>query len=47
MGLDQDAVVVRRTPTALVTAAVFQEIDRTVHLVCPTISGDSPPGLVD
>jgi hypothetical protein len=47
MRLHQDPVVIRRAPAAPEAFPVFQEIDRTVHLVRPTISGDSPHPFVD
>jgi hypothetical protein len=47
MRLHQDPVVVSRTPAAPETPAVFQEINRTVHLVGPTIGGNAPQPFVD
>jgi hypothetical protein len=47
MRVHQDPVVVRRTPTAPETLPVFQEINRTVHLVRPTIGGNAPHPFVD
>src|ERR1035437_1902402 len=47
MRLHQNPVFVRRAPPATVAAAVFREIDWTVHLVRPTIGGNSPLALVD
>src|ERR1017187_5017300 len=47
MRLHEDLARVRRTPTTAVTFTMFQEIDRAVHFVGPTIDGDPPPGFVD
>jgi hypothetical protein len=47
MRLHQDPVFIGRTPAASVTIPMFQEINRTVHLVRPTVGGDPLPGFVD
>src|SRR5664279_6282421 len=47
MRLHQDPVFVGRAPAAAVAAPMFQEINRTIHLVGPTIDGNSPAGFVD
>jgi hypothetical protein len=47
MRLHQDPVVVRRAPPAPEAPTVFQKINRTVHLVRPTIGGNAPHPFVD